>query len=404
MSGSCRQAVAGKAYKPLEDTVMNESSPNYNKSIFMFIMMGSFVLLAAVLKVTASVFIPLVVAVLLAFVFYPFCKKMSTFHIPWIVSILLLIVLSLVVMYFAGNLLVTSCKAIVNAYPRYEARFSSLIQLFIDTFNIHYDENSSLLTNLLSSSKVQSTVQNAALSLSNFIVSAGKVIFLVILLVVFLLIELRTLHKKVDTAFPKKAIRQKIGNIAGNTIREVTHFISIKFFISLITGILVFLSCLVMNMDFPIIWGFLAFVLNFIPNFGSILSWVITVVFAILQFYPSWGKIVFIAVAVLAINMILGNIIEPRWEGSDLGLSPFVILVSLSFWGWMWGFVGMILAVPMMVIIKIVCENVDILHPVAVLLGNPRSVTRMQEAHHNQGSTDRKSTSQENGGLPSEEE
>ncbi len=347
-----------------------EKRTKYTQQIFMCALMGAMVLLAAVLKVTASFFIPLVVTVLLAFVFYPFCRNLAKFHVPWIVSILILIAITFVIVYFVGNLLVASCKAVLSAYPKYEARFSSLIQIFVTTFNIHYDENSSLLTNLLNSSQVQKTVQNTAISMSNFVISAGKVFFLVLLMVVFLLIELKTLHKKVDLAFDDKTIRHKIIVVASNIISEVTHFISIKFFISLITGFGVFLSAAFIKLDFPIIWGFIAFVLNFIPNFGSILSWAMTTVFSIIQFYPSWGRVIFVALAVLAINMILGNIIEPRWEGSDLGISPFVILVSLSFWGWMWGFVGMILAVPMMVIIKIICENVDMLHPIAALLGN----------------------------------
>ena len=86
-------------------------------------------------------------------------------------------------------------------------------------------------------------------------------------------------------------------------------------------------------MDFPIIWGFLAFILNFIPNFGSIISWLVTTMFALLQFYPQWGYAIYVAAAVLATNMVLGNIVEPRWAGSDLGISPFIILVGLSLCG-----------------------------------------------------------------------
>ena len=88
---------------------------------------------------------------------------------------------------------------------------------------------------------------------------------------------------------------------------------------------------------------------------------------------------VLVVVSVLAINFILGNIIEPRWEGSDLGLSPFIILVSLSFWGWMWGFIGMILAVPLTVILKIIFENTTVLKPVAILLGNSGKKNSEQE-------------------------
>ena len=164
--------------------------------------------------------------------------------------------------------------------------------------------------------------------------------------------------------------KRKIKIITRKTIYQVTHYISIKFLISLMTGFLVFLATFLIKMDFAIVWGFLAFILNFIPNFGSIISWLLTTLFAVLEFYPEWWKIFYIAILILAINMILGNFVEPRWEGSDLGLSPFVILVSLSIWGWMWGFVGMILAVPMMVIIKIFCENIELLNPIAILLGN----------------------------------
>ncbi len=145
---------------------------------------------------------------------------------------------------------------------------------------------------------------------------------------------------------------------------------SVKFFISLLTGVLIFLGTFAVGMGFPILWGFLAFILNFIPNFGSILSGVLTSVFALVQFWPKPAPVVFVAVLMFAVNFILGNIIEPRVQGRHLGLSPFIIIVSLSFWGWLWGFTGLILAVPMMVILKIICENVSILHPAAVLMGN----------------------------------
>ena len=107
-------------------------------------------------------------------------------------------------------------------------------------------------------------------------------------------------------------------------------------------------------------------------TFGSIISTLLTSIFALLQFYPHYGKVIFIFLFMIAVNFILGQLLEPRIEGERLGLSPFAILVSLALWGYIWGFIGMILAVPMTVIIKIFCENIPYLNIVATILGKKR--------------------------------
>ena len=162
----------------------------------------------------------------------------------------------------------------------------------------------------------------------------------------------------------------KIISMTKDIILQVTRYLSVKFFISLLTGIFVFLGTMVIGLDFPIIWGFLAFVLNFIPNFGSIISGIVTIIFSILQFWPSPGPVIWVSFVMLSVNMILGNFVEPKVQGRSLGLSPFVIIVSLSIWGWIWGFMGMILAVPVTVILKIVCENIEFLKPISILMGS----------------------------------
>ena len=176
-------------------------------------------------------------------------------------------------------------------------------------------------------------------------------------------------NRKISYAFADRA-KGKILRMIRRIILDIVHYISIKFFISLTTGILVFFVALIFGMDFAVLWAFLAFVLNFIPTFGSIFSCGLTTTFALLQFYPSYSKIVAILILMILINFMLGNIIEPRVQGKNLGLSPFVIIVSLSLWGYIWGMVGMIIAVPMTVIIKIISENISYLHPLAILLGN----------------------------------
>ena len=352
-----------------------------SKSPLMYMMLIlTFIAIAAVLKLTESFCLPIILSVLLSFVFYPFCKKLNRLHIPWILCILFVFLVSFFLIFGIGNLLYNTIKSIIKVYPSYEQRFTDLYQLFCKTFQIHYDQEADLFTNLWNSLNVRTAVQNLAISLSANLVSFVKVFGVVLILMIFLLIEFNGVKPKVNLAFAdREELQGKIKSIASTTVKEVTHYISIKFLISLLTGLLVFTVCLVAGLDFPVIWGATAFVLNFIPTLGSILSWATTTVFALLQFYPSWGMIIFVSVSVLAINFILGNIIEPRWEGSDLGLSPFIILVSLSFWGWMWGFIGMILAVLLTVILKIIFENTTVLKPVAILLGNSGKKNSEQE-------------------------
>ena len=245
----------------------------------------------------------------------------------------------------------------------------SIYKLTAAPFNLQFDDGKSFIDNLWSVLQVREYVQKLAVFLSSGLFTFAKYFLVIILLFTFLLIEIKSTGKKINSAFHSKT-RSKVFRIIQQVISETVRYLSIKFFISLATGILVFIGTSIVGMDFPIVWGFLAFIMNFIPTFGSIISTLLTTLFATLQFYPAWGKIIYIFILLLSINMILGNILEPRIEGNHLGLSPFVILVSLSLWGWLWGFVGMILAVPMTVIIKIVCENFSILNPIAVLLGN----------------------------------
>lgn len=354
---------------------MNENK--FTKAIFYLLFILTSIACISVLKITSTFILPIVISIMLSFVFYPIVKKLASFHIPWVAGILIILVIALGIFTGVGNLLVSSCMAIVNAYPKYEAKLTAIYTTIAGTLGIPFDENSSLLTNLWNSLGARTFIQNTAISLSNFLISGAKVLFLISLLILFFMMEMRGTKEKIRSAFPEEHVNRKIIYITIKIISDVTRFVSIKFVISLATGILVGLSCIIARLDFPIVWGFLAFILNFIPNFGSAISFAITTLFSVVQFAPdSIGKVVFIGLAVLLINSTLGSIIEPKWEGKDLGVSPFLILVSLTLWGFIWGFAGMILSVPLLVIIKIICENIEMLNPVAVLIGSTKKFTK----------------------------
>ena len=343
---------------------------NFARPIFLLLLVLTVIVLAAVLKVTGTFLVPVTIAMFVSLVFEPLIVTLNTkFKIPWIAGIFIVLTLVIVSVWIIASLLLSSIRTIIDLYPRYEERFTVIYKTIAGLFALPYNAESTLFQNLWGQLSIRQTLRNFAFSLSNSLIVFFKDLLLVLLFAVFFLLDLRYLRQKLDFAFGDGS-KGKAAIIITDIIQQVTRYMSVKFFISLLTGVLIFLGTFAVGMGFPILWGFLAFILNFIPNFGSILSGVLTSVFALVQFWPQPAPVVFVAVLMCAVNFILGNIIEPRVQGRHLGLSPFIIIVSLSFWGWLWGFTGLILAVPMMVILKIICENVSILHPAAVLMGN----------------------------------
>ena len=343
---------------------------NFARPIFLLLLVLTVIVLAAVLKVTGTFLVPVTIAMFVSLVFEPLIVTLNTkFKIPWIAGIFIVLTLVIVSAWIIASLLLSSIRTIIDLYPRYEERFTVIYKAIAGLFALPYNAESTLFQNLWGQLSIRQTLRNFAFSLSNSLIVFFKDLLLVLLFAVFFLLDLRYLRQKLDFAFGDGS-KGKAALIITDIIQQVTRYMSVKFFISLLTGVLIFLGTFAVGMGFPILWGFLAFILNFIPNFGSILSGVLTSVFALVQFWPQPAPVVFVAVLMCAVNFILGNIIEPRVQGRHLGLSPFIIIVSLSFWGWLWGFTGLILAVPMMVILKIICENVSILHPAAVLMGN----------------------------------
>lgn len=353
---------------------MEENS--YSKKIYFIMFFFAVVVCAFLLKALSSVFLPIVFSLLLSFVLFPVINKINKFtKIPWITLCLLTVIFMVVIFIGLSSLIVSSLTKIISEYPKYESKFMSIYQLVADRFNLEFDSSKSFIDNVWKYFKVREYVQSIAIFLSTGVFSFGKNTFLILLLLTFLLIEMRTINRKINYAFIGKT-KGKVLRITRRIVTETVRFISIKFYISLMTGILVYIGCLILGIDFPIVWGFLSFLMNFIPTFGSIISCGITTLFTVLQYYPNPTRIIIILVYMVSVNFVLGNVLEPRIEGKHLGLSPFVILISLSLWGYIWGFVGMLFAVPMTVIIKIFCENISYLHPFAILLGNDPKQTR----------------------------
>jgi AI-2 transport protein TqsA len=141
----------------------------------------------------------------------------------------------------------------------------------------------------------------------------------------------------------------------------------IKTLISLATGILVGIGLSVLGVDFPVLWGFLAFLLNYVPNVGSTIAAIPAVLLAYIQL--GFGRAVTAAAVYMVVNFILDNVIETKLMGRRLGLSSLVVFLSLIFWGSLLGPVGMVLCIPLTMTVKFACENNKDTQWIAVLLG-----------------------------------
>ena len=327
------------------------------------------ILAGAALKLTTPVVLPFVIAVLLTFVLEPLIYLLEKIKIPRAFGAVVIVMVLGMGVYLIGAILFTSLRTIISLYPKYELRFTEIYIRVAATLDLPYNEHLSLLQNLWTQLDLGSRIQGIALSSSEaFLGFLGNSV-MVTLFVVFLLLEMGHFRDRVELAFEGK-LSSRIQLIISSTVTQVARYLGTKFFISLATGILVWLVLVIIGMDFPVVWGVIALVLNFIPNIGSIACGGGITLFALVQFWPDPTPIIIAGVGVTGINMLLGNILEPKIMGDNLGLSPFVILVSLLMWGWLWGFTGLIVAVPMTVIVKIICENVPILEPVSILLGS----------------------------------
>jgi len=345
------------------------------RGLFVLMIFICIIVAAAVLKIASSVILPFTIAILLACVMFPLIKAMDKIKCPRVVSILLIVIIIVTGVYLFGVILFQSGKLIIDQYPKFENRFTEIYITIAPIFELPYDEDLSFIENLWGQLGIRTFVRDFTISFSNLSLKFMSSAVLVVLFMVFIIMEANYFKEKLITAFENRIAQ--IDNIGNEVISQITRYLGAKFLISLANGIIFAVSFHFVGLEFAIVWGLIQFLLNFIPTLGSIVTGVCISLFALIQFWPNPAPIIIIIAIILAVNMLC-NIFDPRIIGNHVGISPLVILLSLSIWGYIWGFAGMVLSVPMTVIIKIVCENIPIMEPVSILIGSRKSVKAKQ--------------------------
>jgi predicted PurR-regulated permease PerM len=325
----------------------------------------------AVLKITASVILPITIAILLACTLFPIIKWLDRRRVPRFISILLVVIILAAGLYILTMVLYTSGSNILSLYPKYENRLTEIYIFISNIYELPYDESLTFWENIWGQLGIRTWVRNFAFSFSNIFFKFISNAVLVVLFIVFILMEAGYFKNKLEAAFNNRSDR--IFRMGQDVISQITRYLTAKFFISLATGIITSVGLFLIGVEFAIVWGVIAFILNFIPVLGSIVAGVGTSIFALAQFWPEPVPVILTVALILTINMVIGNFLDPKIIGEHVGISPLMVLVSLSIWGYIWGFAGAILAVPMTVIIKIICENIPIMEPVSILIGSKKA-------------------------------
>ncbi len=332
------------------------------------------ILVAAALKIAGAVTMPLIVSVFLFLLFNPFLNRLEKMKVPRWLGVAIAMLLLLIILLFAGWFFFFTIDRLVQRLPMYIRRFTVIDAWVAEKLDL--DAGTSFLTYM--DFDWQGIILSSLSSVSGKAINVISMASLIYIFVLFLLLERQSLIPKLKIAAPGgKGMRVAV--LFERVNRQISKYLLLKALISLATGILFYLACLATGLDFAIMWGVLAFILNFIPSIGSIIITIMTIIMALLQFFPNWANIIYVAVLMISIQTVLGNILDPRIQGVQLNLSPFVILVSLSLWGYIWGLAGMFLAVPITSVLQIVCANVQSLKPVAVMIGSGRSYRKVVE-------------------------
>jgi predicted PurR-regulated permease PerM len=320
---------------------------------------------AAAFKVAHTVVIPLMIAWLLSYICGPVVNYLVHKKVPLGLSVLVVLVLVLFICYMGGVFLGGRLADVLAESPQFVSQLNMIYQDSVSNLDLPEDFLADVNWAQQLGPKLAALSGSVAVFMGNFL---GK-LTLVLIFLVFMLLGKPYFKYKVTAAFPPDQATQ-FADITSSISKQIGQYLIVKVAISGTTGVLVWLTLSLLSVKFALTWGALAFFLNFIPSIGSILASIPPILLAIVQYYPSVWTPVITAVVLLLIQMTMGNVVEPKIMGDSLNLSPVVILLSLVFFGWMWGMVGALLSVPIAAAIKIVCENIEALKPISILMGS----------------------------------
>lgn len=334
-----------------------------------FITLAALVIVAAGLNAGKVILVPFLLAGFIAILSASPMFWLQRRGLPsWLALLVVILTVVLAGLMLAG-LVGSSVSAFSENLPLYESRlrqYADVLTTWLEGRNISISGQA--LTEIFDPGAAMKLVASVFNALTNVLANG----FLVLMTVIFMLLEASGMPGKL------RAILGPSKSLSGfyHFVQNVQHYMAIKTIISLITGALITLWLLMLGVDFPLLWGVLAFLLNYVPNIGSIIAAGPAVLLALVQL--GLLRALLVGLGFLVVNLVMGSAVEPRFMGRGLGLSPLVVFLSLLFWGWLLGPVGMLLSVPLTMTAKIALDSHEDTHWVATLLG-PATVSAVSQ-------------------------
>ncbi len=323
--------------------------------------LASFVIVVAGLRAAEAIIVPFLLSALIAMICTPPLFWLQRRGVPTALSVLTIVVGIMVLGFIFGTVIGTSLNSFASNAPIYQERLKEESTALFNWLQAHgIDITMKVFNDYFDPSKAMEMVTASLKQLGGVLTNA----FLILITVIFILLEASGFPTKLHQALNNP--EESMGYFKKIT-ENVKHYLALKTLLSLGTGICVTILLLLLGVDYAVLWGIIAFLLNYIPNIGSIIASIPAVLLAFVQFGP--GKAAIVAVGYLAINMLFGPVIEPRVMGRGLGLSTLVVFMSLVFWGWVLGPIGMLLSVVLTMIVKIALESRSDTRWIGILLG-----------------------------------
>lgn len=328
--------------------------------------LAAFVIVGGGMKIAAPLLVPLLLALFIVIIIEPPYEWLQGKGIPkWLALLSVLLVFGGAV-FLIGSLISSSAQEFLARLPHYQTRLRETTAGLLGYFNAWgISDPSGLIVKHFDPSQVWGLATRLFGGMQSLLANS----FFIILTVVFILLEAPNIPAKWRAAHAHLSNRDVDESLDRfrDAARNVNRYMAIKTCTSLLTGALIAMLLWLIGVDYPLLWGVMAFLLNFIPNIGSIIAAVPVVLLALVQL--NIGACAMTALAYLLVNTAVGNILEPRMMGKGLGLSTLVVFVSLILWGWVLGAVGMLLSVPLTIAVKIALDSNQETRWMAIMLG-----------------------------------